>query len=60
MTASFSLNAGTQPDTPLINDFVDYALWNNCPTLDKEKTMPVVLFRDIVTFMYRVTSSEGR
>jgi len=26
--ASFSLNTCTQPGTPLINDFVDHALWN--------------------------------
>jgi len=25
---AFSLNTCTQPDTPLINDFVDQALWN--------------------------------
>jgi len=25
---SFSLNTCTQPGTPLINDFVDRALWN--------------------------------
>jgi len=28
MMASFSLNTCTQPGTPLINDFVDHALWN--------------------------------
>jgi len=25
---AFSLNTCTQPDTPLINGFVDHALWN--------------------------------
>ena len=25
---AFSLNTYTQPGTPLINDFVDHALWN--------------------------------
>ena len=28
MMASFNLNTVTQPGTPLINYFVDHALWN--------------------------------
>jgi len=38
MMASFRLNTYTQPGTPLINGFVDHALWNRWRSGDSSFT----------------------